>query len=137
MYMDYDTQVHVVHFSSKIKPAHWIFDPKPRRPTYEDFVETRMLKPILKQLAEEPEGSHKPMVEEHIREVTPLACSEWYAHYEELVSAHGWIKELVENEREQARKMKKEKTPAEEHLCKCAGDHPQKHGSWVTTIVID
>ena len=128
MYMDYDTQVHVVHFSSKIKPAHWIFDPKPRRPTYEDFVETRMLKPILKQLAEEPEGSHKPMVEEHIREVTPLACSEWYAHYEELVSAHGWIKELVENEREQARKMKKEKTPAEEHLCKCAGDHPQKHG---------
>ena len=41
--MNYESDVHMLHFSGKLKPAHWMFDTASDRGTCEEFVNSTMV----------------------------------------------------------------------------------------------
>ena len=100
--MDYEKKdVHMVHFPGKLKPSsHWMFDTASPRPTYKEFVNTTMVDQFLAVLEREKVSKDKARIEEHIREITRISCSEWYDHYDQLVTKQSWIADVVKRIRD-------------------------------------
>ena len=98
--MDYEKDVHMVHFSGKLKPSHWMFDTASPRPTYEEFVNTTMVDQFLTVMERGKASKDKARIEEHIREITRISCSEWYDHYDQLVTKQSWIADVVKRIRD-------------------------------------
>jgi hypothetical protein len=57
--MNYESDVHMVHFSGKLKPAHWMFDTASDRGTYEEFVNSTMVNQFLTVLERERASKDK------------------------------------------------------------------------------
>ena len=51
--MNYESDVHMVHFSGKLKPAHWMFDTASDRGTYEEFANSTVVNQFLSVLERE------------------------------------------------------------------------------------
>ena len=93
--MNYEKDVHMVHFSGKVKPSHWMFDTTSPSATYTEFVNTTMVDQFLTILKREKASKDKARIQEHIREVTWISCKEWYDHYDMLVTEQPWIANVV------------------------------------------
>ena len=100
--MNYEkNDVHMVHFSGKLKPSsHWMFDTASPRPTYKEFVNTTMVDQFLAVLEREKVSKDKARIEEHIREITRISCSELYDHYDQFVTKQSWIADVVQRIRD-------------------------------------
>ena len=77
-----------------------MFDTASPRATYTEFVNTTMVDQFLAVLEREKVSKDKARIEEHIREITRISCSEWYDHYDQLVTKQSWVADVVKRIRD-------------------------------------
>jgi len=104
MTMDYEKDVHIVHYSGATTPAHWVIDPSFNMMDYKDFVEHEILGSFIKRLKDHAttDKEQTEWVEARLREITLVATQQWLEQYTEMAKEHTWILGTVDDQRRAA-----------------------------------